>query len=128
MRLSLLLDENISPVVAEQVRAKRPDIAVQSIRHWQGGAYRSSPDETVLAAAHSDGLTLVTYDTQILSELYFLFDAGTPFSGLVFIDEKTIPSNDFGGLVRALIHLWDAEQNRSWQNRLMYLAAPPAVD
>lgn len=100
MALSLLLDENISPVVAEQIFRKRSDIRIQSIHLWQGGAYLSVPDETLLAAAHEEGLTLVTYDTQILSELAYLFEEETSFSGLIFVDEKTMPSNDFGRLAR----------------------------
>lgn len=124
MALSLLLDENISPVVAEQIRRKRADIRIQSVSVWREGAYLSVPDETLLAAAHEEGLTLVTYDTQILSELAYLFEEGTPFSGLIFIDEKTIPGNDFGRLVRALIYLWDIHASLEWSGRLVYLPAP----
>ena len=125
MALSLLLDENISPIVGEQIRRNRPDIRIQSVHLWRDGAYLSVPDELVLAAAHEDSLTLVTYDTQILSELAYFFEEETPFSGLVFVDEKTIHSNDFGRLTRALIHLWETQDEMEWRSRLVYLPAPP---
>lgn len=124
MTLSLLLDENISPVVAEQVRRKRSDILIQSVHLWREGAYLSVPDEILLQAAHEDRLTLVTYDKQILSELAYLFEEETAFSGLIFVDEKTMPDHDFGRLVRALIYLWDMENEMDWSGRLIYLPAP----
>lgn len=124
MPLSLLLDENISPVVAEQIRGKRPDIAIQSIHEWREGNYLGVPDEVVLSAAYEDGLTLVTFDTQILSDLAFLFESGTPFAGLIFVDDKTIANQDFGALIRALIYLWDQEHEADWSNQLMFLPKP----
>ena len=124
MPLSLLLDENISPVVAEQILQKRSDIRVQSIHHWRNGEYLSVSDLLLLEAAHEDGLTLVTYDTQILSELAYRFEEEVPFSGLIFIDDKTVSTNDFVRLVKALIYLWDSQSERDWKDRLIYLPAP----
>ncbi len=124
MSLSLLLDENISPVIAEQIWLKHSDIRVQSVHLWREGAYLSVPDEVLLAAAHEESLTLVTYDTQILSELAYMFEEETPFSGLIFIDEKTIPGNDFGMLVRALIYFWQQEYANDWTNRIGFLPNP----
>ncbi len=125
MSLSLLLDENISQVVAEQVRLKRSDIPIQSIHHWHEGAYLSVPDEVLIAAAHAENLTLVTYDTQILSELSYLFAEEIAFGGLIFIDAKTVASSDFGSLTRAIVHLWEAQHEMEWSSRLIYLPAPP---
>ena len=39
--LSLLLDENISPRVAEEVKKKRPEIGIISLFHWQEGKFLS---------------------------------------------------------------------------------------
>ncbi len=125
MALSLLLDENISPVVAKQIRQKRPNIRIQSVHQWRVGEYLSVPDEILIEAANEEELTLVTYDTQILSELAFLFEEGTPFGGLIFVDEKTVPNNDFGKLVRALTTLWDMQNEREWSCRLVFLPATP---
>src|SRR5215469_8926009 len=104
MPLALLLDENISPVVAEQLARKCPEIPVQSVHTWREGALLGSSDADVLLAAHEEGWTLVTYDTQILSDLAYLFETSVPFSGLIFVDDKTIPGSNFGGLIRALVY------------------------
>ena len=125
MPLSLLLDENISSVVAEQIRDKRSDVRIQTVHVWRDGAFLGVPDEFLLEAANEDGLTLVTYDVQILSELAFLFEESIPFSGLIFVDEKSISGNDFGKLTRALIYLWDTQYELEWSCRLVYLPAPP---
>ncbi|HLJ55596.1 MAG TPA: DUF5615 family PIN-like protein [Chthonomonadaceae bacterium] len=122
--LSLLLDENISPVVAEQIRARHPDVRIQSLSEWREGEYLAVTDEIVLMAAREEGLTLVTYDTQILSELSFLFASGIALGGLIFVDDKSIAGNDFGALIRALLLLWDQEHASDWQNRLVYLPSP----
>jgi hypothetical protein len=127
MALFLLLDENISPVVAEQLARKRPDIPILSLHVWRNGAYLGVPDEAVLTAACEEGRTLVTYDTQTLSELAFWFEQGTPFAGLICVDDGTISGNDFGALVRALIYLWDQQHDVDWKNRLMFLPAPSGV-
>jgi predicted nuclease of predicted toxin-antitoxin system len=124
MPLALLIDENISPVVAEQLAIKRPDIQVLSIHVWREGAFLSASDDEILAAAHADGLTLVTYDTQILSDLRFWFDQAIPFAGLIFVDDASIAAGDFGALVRALIYLWDREHEAEWLSRLVFLPAP----
>src|SRR5579871_1009834 len=121
MPLALLLDENISPVVAVQLARKRPDIPVQSLHTWREGALVGAPDADVLLAAYEEGWTLVTYDTQILSDLAVLFETGVPFSGLIVVDDKTIPSNNFGALMRSLVYLWDHEHTADWSQRLLFL-------
>lgn len=37
--LSFLLDEHISPIVAEQVKLKRPKIEIISLQNWQEGRF-----------------------------------------------------------------------------------------
>lgn len=123
--LCLLLDEHISQVVLEQIRTRRPDVCIKGLFEWHDGEYMGVADESILLAARDEGLTLVTYDKQILSELPFLFASGTSFSGLIFVDKKTIANSDFGALVRSLIYLWDLERDSVWHNRLMYLPTPP---
>ncbi len=56
--LSLLLDENISPMVAAGVTKKRPEIAIMSLFHWQEGKLLGHGDELILIAAHEANLTL----------------------------------------------------------------------
>jgi predicted nuclease of predicted toxin-antitoxin system len=119
--LKYLLDENISPVVAQQIRQKQTDLPVESLHEWQDGNLMGRPDSSVLRAAHEAGMVVVTFDTQILSELYFWFDGARPFGGLLFVDNKTIASNDFGALTTSLIAFWNIHQEEDCANRLAYL-------
>jgi hypothetical protein len=122
--LSLLLDEQISPVVAEQMAVRRPQIPIASIYRWRHGLLAGSSDHTVLLAAAEDGLTLVTYDLKTIPPLLAEWaGAGTSHAGVVFVDERTIRPADFGRLVRALALLWKRESQRDWQDRTLFLQA-----
>ena len=120
--LSFLLDENISTVVAVQLRAKRPDIPVISLSEWQGGMYLGVDEATWLAAAGDENLTLVTFDRKTVEPLLKQFgDTEQSHSGVVLIDERSIMQFDYGAQIRALISLWDARGAESWQNVVIYL-------
>ena len=41
--------------------------------------------------------------------------------GVIFVDDRTIAPNDFGGIVRALDQLWEKENDADWTNRVIYL-------
>ena len=124
--LSLLLDENLSPEVARQIAEKRPEIAITSLYHWHGGQFQAQRDEVILFTSTGEGLTLVTYDQKtILPVLVQWGHTTTDHAGVVFIDDRSIASSDFGGLVRALIDLWDASHTDNWTNRVEFLRAKP---
>jgi hypothetical protein len=123
--LSLLLDEQISPVVAAQIAIRRPDISIQSIFHWRQGTLTNRPDRLVLSAAAEDGLTLVTYDLTTIIPLVTEWGvAGTTHEGVIFVNQRTIHSRDFGQLIRALERLWDHEHQQIWTNRMTFLDRP----
>jgi Domain of unknown function (DUF5615) len=120
--LALLLDEHISHEIAEQITRKRPDLPVVSLREWENGRYMSADDETLLQAAAGAGLTLVTYDQSTIPPLLARFaEQNLSHGGILFVDQRTIPSNDFGGLVRALVWFWEEHHDQDWANRLAYL-------
>lgn len=121
--LVLLLDENISQVVAEQVLIKRPEIRIESVHTWENGRLRNTPDEQLLVEAARSNLTLATYDLRTIPEqIRRAFEEGRDLSGVILIDHQTIPSNDVGALVDAIIGVWDLRHNESWVNRVEYLA------
>jgi hypothetical protein len=123
--LSLLLDKQISPEVAEQVRAKRPEIPIQSIYEWRDGAFVGIADVLILQAAAEDSLTLVTYDRKTIPPVLVEWGtSGLSHGGVIFVDNLTIASNDFGRLVRGLIYYWDQEHTSDWTNRIGFLPAP----
>ena len=124
--LSLLLDENLSPEIVRQIQEKRSDVVVASIHHWRQGKFKAQRDEEILIAAAQEGLTLVTYDQKtILPVLVQWGQIGTDHTGAVFIDDRSIASNNFGTLVRALLLLWDSSFHADWKNRIEFLRPKP---
>lgn len=120
--LSLLLDENISPIVANKIKRKRPDIKVISLYFWENGKFLGIDDDLILVAANELNLTLVTYDLRTIPPLLVEWGKmNKNHAGIIFIDHKSIPSNNFGVLVRSLIWLFDQNYNLDWKNRLIFL-------
>ncbi|HLK57813.1 MAG TPA: DUF5615 family PIN-like protein [Chthonomonadaceae bacterium] len=122
MALSLLLDEQMSPVVAAQVQARKPEIRIASVQTWRSGELRSQTDADLLRAARDEKMTLVTYDLHTILPLVTGWgESGEAHSGVVFIDNRTIPQGDIGGQVAALEQHWDATCTWDWENVVMFL-------
>ena len=129
--LSLLTDEQISPVVARQVRALQPDVSIESIRDWQGGAFEGVADDLLLLAACEARLTLITYDQNTIPTVLLEWggsgqgQAGSQgykeHAGVIFVDNFTISQANIGGLVRAIIGHWDRTKDWDWTSRIDYL-------
>jgi hypothetical protein len=122
MGLKLLLDEHISEVVAEQVRRNRPEIGIQSVHFWRDGAFEGRVDRDLLLAARDEECTVVTYDLSTIPILIAeLYEGSESHSGVIFVDDLSIPSSNFGMLVRALIAHWDRHNSIEWDNRVMFI-------
>lgn len=121
--LRLLLDEHISPVVARELRAKEPELFVTTVLEWEAGVHIGLRDEDLLVLAHGQGLTLVTYDQRTITPLLKSWaEAGTSHGGVIFVDERTVAPNDFGGLVRGLLMAWRQFGEQEWTDWVLYLA------
>ena len=120
--LSFLLDEHISPTIAEQINRKRPEIIIFPLITWQAGRYLGLTDNIVLQAATDAQLTLVTYDQNTIPPLLCEWgDSQKSHGGVIFIDYQSIPPSNFGLLMRSLLALWDVQGKQDWTNRLIYL-------
>jgi hypothetical protein len=120
--LRFLLDEHLSPRIASQFREKCPKAQMESVLVWEGGRLRGLADEALLTEARERGLTLVTYDRATITPLLKAFaEQGVEHAGVVLVDDRTIPPNDIGGLIRALIRLWEAEKQTNWTDLVIYL-------
>jgi predicted nuclease of predicted toxin-antitoxin system len=118
----LLLDAHVSPAVARQL--ERDGIDTVALRDWQGGNYRSAPDDQVLAAAASDERVPVTYDCQTIPPLLKEWaETGRHHAGVVLVDEKTIRPSSVGMLIRALRTLVAECGEEPWQDRVAFLRA-----
>src|SRR6266404_918288 len=105
--LKLLLDEHISPDVAEGLVRRNRALMVHFISAWEAGNQR---------------LTLVTYDRRTIPPLLKVWaEEERSHGGVVFIDEKTISQSDIGGLVWALSRLAKETGKWSWTNRTHFL-------
>lgn len=119
---SLLLDEQISPAVAEGLRRRHDKLSVLSLVEWEGGRFLGQNDDVILKEAAAQKLTLVSYDRKTLPPLLKMWaEAGQDHGGVIFVDEKTIPTSDFGGLIRALQSLAAESAKWDWTNRVCFL-------
>src|SRR5271155_37785 len=120
--LRLLLDEHISPDVAEGLRRANKNIVVSCLAQWEGGRFMGLADDLLLHEAATQGLTLVTYDRKTIPPLLKTWvETGRDHGGAIFVDQKTIPSSDFGGLIRSLEKLFQETARWDWTNRISFL-------
>jgi hypothetical protein len=120
--LKLLLDEHISPEVANGLRRRHRTIQVRYMVEWENGRFLGQEDVHCLTYAAAQGFTLVTYDRRTIPPLLKTWaEEGRTHGGVVFVDEKTISQADIGGLVWALARLVKETGNWNWTNRIYFL-------
>ncbi len=120
--LKLLLDEHISPDVAEGLRNRNSAIKVHSLTEWNEGNFLGQDDSTCLLAAAAQATTLVTYDRRTIPLLLKIWaESGQHHGGVIFVDEKTISPANIGGLVRALLQLHKETAKWDWTDRVVFL-------
>ncbi len=120
--LKFLLDEHISPDVADGLRRRNRTIIVRYMVEWENGDFLGQEDSTCLQEAATQGLTLVTYDRRTIPPLLKVWaEEERKHGGVVFVDEKTISMTDIGGLVWALTRLLKEAGKWDWTNRVSFL-------
>jgi hypothetical protein len=120
--VKLLLDEHISPAVAEGLRRRNRSFTVVCMAAWENGEFLGQQDSVCLQEAAARGLTLVTYDRRTIPLLLKVWaEEGRKHGGVVFVDEKTISPADTGGLVRALSELARSTMRWDWSDRVCFL-------
>jgi hypothetical protein len=120
--VKLLLDEHISPAVAEGLRRRNRSLAVVCMAAWEDGEFLGQQDSVCLQEAAMQGLTLVTHDRRTIPLLLKVWaEEGRKHGGVIFVDEKTISPADTGGLVRALSELARSTTRWDWSERICFL-------
>ena len=64
--LKFFLDENMRPILAQQLVRSRTGLQAVAIQAFENGRLRGTPDIDVLSAISDEGWTLVTYDIRTL--------------------------------------------------------------
>lgn len=125
--LRYLLDENISPVVADGLAKRWPRMLPASVHSWRAGSLLATDDDIVIQVAFTENLTLVTFDvTTIPLVVTVLAQDGVPHAGIVFVNSRTIPQKAHGMLIRALGQFWMQHRHMNWRNRIAFLPRPKA--
>jgi len=125
--LKFLLDEHISPAVAEDLQRHSRLLIVFSLGEWESGKFLGQQDSDCLQEAAAQGLTLVTYDRRTIPPLLESWaEEEQKHGGVIFVDEKTISPSDTGGLIRALLDLSKKTAKWDWANRVCFLRVSQA--
>ena len=87
-----------------------------------GGKYLGADDKTVLQEVAKHNYVLVSYDLRTMQPVLKEFaEQEVSHAGVVLVDEKTTPPNNFGALARVLSSLAVANKTRNWENRVVFL-------
>ena len=120
--LRLLLDEQMDPELAVQIRAQYPEMDIVSLHVWEDRRYLHTADAVILAEAYRQGYTLVTYDARTIVPLLKVWgEAGIAHGGVIFVKASTIAPDNIGGLLRALAAMWTTYGAGDWTNTTTYL-------
>lgn len=120
--LRILLDEHISPSIANGLRRRHRTLSVVCMAEWENGQFLGQPDTACLQEAAAQRLTLVTYDRRTIPPLLKSWaEQGRSHGGVIFVDDKTIPPSDVGNLVRSLSDLWRQAARWDWTDRVCFL-------
>lgn len=97
MPLALLLDEHISPTLAQMLRDRSVDAV--AVQHWREGALLSKPDEQLLIEAEKESRILVSYDVATLGQAaQELARNGQEHAGVLLISSKTVRPDAYSRL------------------------------
>lgn len=119
--MKLLLDEHVALAVASGLTAQTA-VEAQTLQGWLGGALLRAADDLILSAAHTAGLTLVTYDQRTIPSLLRTWgERGIANGGVIFVNKRSIAPDDVGGLIRALARLIQELGDVDWENRIAFL-------
>ena len=120
--LKLLLDEHISPDVADGLTRRNRLLVVHYMKEWKNGGFLGREDSLCLEEAARQGLTLVTYDRRTIPPLLKAWaEEERNHAGVIFVDEKTISPADIGGFVWALTRLARETGKWDWTSRICFL-------
>ena len=120
--LKLLLDEEISPVVAAGLRRRNGALIVSALAEWEDGNFVGKDTVDLLREAADQEWTLVTYDRlKIPPTLKTWAEEECLHGGVIFVDEEKIPLAETGALIAALSRVCREAESWEWTNCALWL-------
>jgi hypothetical protein len=120
--LQLLLDEHISPAVADGLRRRNRQLVIVCIAEWEAGKFLGQEDLACLTQAAAQGLTLVSYDRRTIPLLLKVWgEEQRKHGGVIFVDNETSAPSDTGGLIRSLTDLSRKTAKWDWTDGICFL-------
>lgn len=101
MKVAFLLDEHLSPVIAEQLRAR----SIEAVAVAERADLRTRADPDILESASSEGRVLVTRNIRDFIALDASWaGSGRRHGGILFVATRRFPENAslIGNLTKAL--------------------------
>jgi hypothetical protein len=124
--VKLLLDVHVPAAVVAALVRRDPSPDVVHLRDWRGGACLGADDREILAIAAGEARTLLTYDLRTIPVLLrALAEANDDHAGVIFADDRSIPSDDVGAIAAALRALCREQGDEDWTNRALFLRPAP---
>lgn len=121
MKPRLLADENTSPLLVAACRRLQPSFPLQHLADWEGGAYLSAKDATLLMTLRERGLVLVGFDRASLPlHAGTLTREGLGHAGVILF-RRSIGRVDYGKQARLLVQFWTEAREWDWADRVEYL-------
>jgi hypothetical protein len=121
-----LLDSHLPLAVVPASHAARPSCPIHHLAKWMNGAFLHDPDELILSAARDASPWFVTYDVGTIPDsLHRAIERGEPVSSVVLIPRRSIGPTDVGGIVRALVQLYDGDPTLDPTYPVVYLRPTP---
>ena len=116
--IGILLDEHLSPKIAEGLKRLDLALSIHSLNEWKEGSFLGRSDAECLAEAARHGLAFVTYDCRTIPILVKDWrEQGRSHAGILYVDQKTIAPDDIGSLVRALAWVIQEYGDDDWTDR-----------
>ena len=115
MRLTLLLDEHITPDVAIALRRQFRSLDVVSIQETELGGLLDPP---LLELLDAETRTLVTRDVNTVPvHVQARLANGQTHGGVIYVDSRRLRQTDTRGLIRRLAGLVEEHGSEDWTCR-----------
>ncbi len=121
MKLRLVADENTSHRFVAACHRIVPAFPLVHLSEWEGGAYLSAKDPSLLMVLREANLVLVGFDRASMAlHAGILTREGLGHAGIILF-RRVVSVVAYGQQARLLVDFWDAAADWEWADRIVYL-------